>query len=102
VLRRTGSCAARRPDPHGGRRVTEKRTWYRAAQPPSAALTDRRTLTRLYRWALLVRVLVGLLAYALTLYADLPVVEDALFYEEIGYEVAQNWLSGRGVDFDTL
>jgi len=45
---------------------------------------------------------VGLLAYALTLYADLPIVEDAQFYEEIGYEVAQNWLSGMEVDFDAL
>jgi hypothetical protein len=59
-------------------------------------------LTQLYRWAFVVRVLVGFLAYALTLYADLPIVEDARFYEEIGYEVAQNWLSGRAVDFDTL
>lgn len=50
----------------------------------------------------MVRVLVGLLAYALTLYADLPIVEDARFYEEMGYEVAQDWLSGKGVDFDAL
>jgi len=82
--------------------VTEQRTRYRAVQPSNAVLTERRALTRLYRWALIVRVLVGLLAYTLTLYADLPVVEDALFYEEVGYEVAQNWLSGSGVDFDTL
>jgi hypothetical protein len=45
---------------------------------------------------------VGLLAYALTLYSDLNVVEDARFYEEMGYEVAQDWLSGRAVDFDGL
>jgi len=50
----------------------------------------------------LVRVLVGFLAYALTLYADLPIVEDARFYEEMGYEVAQDWLSGKSVDFDAL
>ena len=59
-------------------------------------------MTRLYSWAFLVRVVVGLLAYALTLYGDLPIVEDARFYEEMGYEVAENWLSGREVDFDTL
>lgn len=74
----------------------------RAVWPRNAALTERRTLTQLYRWAFLVRVFVGLLAYALTQYADLPIVEDAQFYEEIGYEVAQNWLSGREVDFDDL
>jgi len=72
------------------------------ARLPSPALVERRALTQLYRWAFLVRVLVGFLAYALTVYADLPIVEDARFYEEIGYEVAQNWLSGRAVDFDTL
>ena len=71
-------------------------------RPRSPALSERRTLSQLYRWAFLVRVLVGLLAYALTLYADLPVVEDALFYEEMGYEVARAWVSGNSVDFDTL
>ena len=74
----------------------------RAGWPLSAALTERRTVTLLYRWAFLVRVFVGLLAYALTVYGDLPIVEDAQFYEEMGYEVAQNWLSGREVDFDDL
>ena len=64
--------------------------------------TERRTVARLYGWALLVRILVGFLAYALTLYADLPIVEDARFYEEMGYEVAQDWLSGKSVDFDSL
>ena len=48
------------------------------------------------------RVLVGLLAYALTIFADLPIVEDAQFYEEMGYEVARDWLSGSRVDFDAL
>jgi hypothetical protein len=67
-----------------------------------AAPTGRQALARLYRWAFLVRVLVGLLAFALTQYADLSIIEDAGFYEEMGYEVAQDWLSGRWVDFDTL
>lgn len=70
---------------------------YRGVSDPEA-----RTIRRLYSWAFLVRVLVGLLAYALTLYADLPIVEDAQFYEEMGYEVAQDWLSGREIDLDTL
>jgi hypothetical protein len=72
------------------------------AQPLSAAPTERRALTRLYRWALLVRACVGLLAYALTQYADLPIVEDAKFYEEAGYELAQSWLAGTGVGADEL
>jgi hypothetical protein len=73
-----------------------------AVRPRSMAVTERRALTQLYRWAFLVRVLVGFLAYALTMYADLPIVEDARFYEEMGYEVAQDWLLGKAVDFDTL
>jgi hypothetical protein len=73
-----------------------------AVRARTTAATDKRTVTRLYRWAVLVRVLVGFLAYALTIYADLPIVEDARFYEEMGYEVAQDWLSGKVVDFDAL
>lgn len=75
---------------------------YGVVESRSVALPQKRALTQLYRWAFFVRALVGLVAYALTLYADLPIVEDALFYEEQGYEVAQEWLSGRGVDFATL
>ncbi len=63
---------------------------------------EGRTIRRLYWWAFLVRVLMGLLAYTLTLYADLPIVEDAQFYEEMGHDVAQDWLSGKAVDFDAL
>ena len=63
---------------------------------------EKGTVRRLYGWAFLVRILVGLLAYALALYADVPIVEDARFYEEMGSEVAQDWLSGKAVDFDTL
>jgi hypothetical protein len=73
-----------------------------AVLPRSTVPSERRVLTRLYRWAFVVRVLVGFLAYALTMYAELPIVEDARFYEEMGYEVAQDWLSGKRVDFDTL
>lgn len=71
-------------------------------RPRTVAVIEKRTVARLYGWACLVRVLVGFLAYALTLYADLPIVEDARFYEEMGYEVAQDWLSGKDVDFDAL
>ena len=63
---------------------------------------DRRTARRLYGWAFVIRALVGFLAYALTIYGDLPIVEDARFYEQIGYEVAEDWLSGKSVDFESL
>ena len=62
----------------------------------------RRTARRLYGWAFVIRALVGFLAYALTIYGDLPIVEDARFYEQIGYEVAEDWLSGKSVDFNSL
>jgi len=70
---------------------------YRRVSDPTA-----RTIWRLYWWAFLARALVGILAYTLTLSADLPIVEDAQFYEEMGYEVAQDWLAGREVDFSAL
>src|SRR5713101_10190589 len=75
-----------------------------AASRPYRGMSDPegRTIRRLYWWAFLVRVLMGLLAYTLTVYAELPIVEDARFYEEMGYEVAQDWLSGKSVDFDAL
>ena len=73
-----------------------------AVRARTAAGTEKRNVAQLYGWAFLVRALVGFLAYALTMYADLPIVEDARFYEEVGYEVAQDWLSGRTVDFDAL
>ena len=59
-------------------------------------------LAQLYWWALFVRALVGLVAYVVALYAGVSVVEDAQFYEEIAHEIAQTWLSGGRVDFDTL
>ena len=71
--------------------------------PRPAALTgERRFLRRLYGWAFLSRVLAGLSAYAVTFYVDVPIIEDAHFYEEIGYEMARSWLSGRDVDFAAL
>jgi len=73
-----------------------------AVRPRTSSRTEKRSVTRLYGWAFLVRVLVGFVAYALTMYADLPIVEDARFYEEVGYEVAQDWLSGKDVDFNAL
>lgn len=70
---------------------------YRGVSDPEAP-----SIQRLYWWALAVRVLVGLVVYALTLFSDVPLLEDALYYEEMGYSVASDWLSGRSVDFSTL
>jgi hypothetical protein len=70
---------------------------YRRVPDPEA-----RTIWRLYWWALVVRAAAGLTAYVLTQYTDVPFFEDALYYEEMGYSVASDWLSGRSVDFTTL
>lgn len=70
---------------------------YRGVSDPEA-----RTIRRLYWWAFAVRALAGLVAYVLTQYADVLLFEDALYYEEMGYSVASDWLAGRSVDFSTL
>jgi hypothetical protein len=57
---------------------------------------------QIYWWALAVRLLAGLGAYFVDQLTTVPVLEDAAFYEEIGYAVARSWLSGRSVDFETL
>jgi hypothetical protein len=61
---------------------------------------ERRDLAQIYKWAFVVRALVGLLAYVLTLFTDVPFLEDALFYEEKGYAVARAWLADRSVDLE--
>lgn len=63
---------------------------------------ERRTARHLYWWAFVVRSLAGLVAYVLTQYTDVPFFEDALYYEEVGYSIASDWLSGRSVDFASL
>jgi hypothetical protein len=56
---------------------------------------DARATRRLYLWAFFTRASVGLLAYVLNEYFDEPFLEDALFYEDVGYSLASDWLSGR-------
>jgi hypothetical protein len=57
---------------------------------------------RIFVLAFLARAVVGIMAYLLTLYTSVPFLEDALWYEEEGYSVAQEWLSGRWGALDTL
>jgi hypothetical protein len=63
---------------------------------------DIRMTRRLYWGAFIVRALAGLVAYVLTLYTEVTLFEDALYYEEMGYGIAREWLAGRSVDFDVL
>jgi hypothetical protein len=57
---------------------------------------------RIFVWAFLARAVVGIVAYLLTVYTEVPFLEDALWYEDVGYSVAQEWLSGRWGALDTL
>ena len=67
-----------------------------------ASTLEARTILHLFCWALVLRAAAGLGAYILTQYTDVPFFEDALYYEEMGYSIANDWLSGRSVDFATL
>jgi hypothetical protein len=57
---------------------------------------------RIFVSAFVARAVVGIVAYLLTVYSSVPFLEDALWYEEEGYSVAQEWLSGRWGALDTL
>jgi hypothetical protein len=72
------------------------RSLRRVPDPRSAAAhLDRRFARQIYWWALLTRAGVGILAWLLTRYWGLPLLQDALFYEQAGYGAAQEWLSGQ-------
>lgn len=57
---------------------------------------------QIFFWAFLARAVVGIAAYLLTVYTEVPFLEDALWYEEQGYSVAREWLEGRWQALDTL
>ena len=50
---------------------------------------------RLYVIALVVRAVAGIGGYIATEYFDIPLLQDALYYEEVGHSVALEWLSGE-------
>jgi hypothetical protein len=58
-------------------------------------MTQARDWYRLYWWSFGVRFLVGLAGWLLTLYTDVPFLQDAQYYEERASEVAQNWQAGE-------
>lgn len=49
---------------------------------------------RLYLIAFAIRVMAGIGGYIATEHFAIPLLQDALYYEEVGYSVAQEWLSG--------
>lgn len=52
-------------------------------------------MRRIYWWSFLLRAGAGLIGWALTISALIPLLQDALGYERLGTLVAQDWLAGR-------
>ena len=52
-------------------------------------------MRRLYLWALAFRFSAGMLGWLLTLLINIPFLQDAFYYEQIGTGIARDWLSGR-------
>src|SRR5437867_5336978 len=50
---------------------------------------------RLYLIAFVMRAVAGIGAYIATEYLDIPLLQDALYYEQVGHSVAREWLSGE-------
>jgi hypothetical protein len=63
---------------------------------------DNWSVRQIYVWAFVVRALAGVAAYVLTQTMDTPFLEDALWYEYMGYNVASDWLSGGSGGLDAL
>jgi hypothetical protein len=66
------------------------------------SLREHSAARRIFVWAFLARAVLSIVAYLLTVHTQVPFLEDALWYEEQGYSVAQEWLSGRWEALDTL
>jgi hypothetical protein len=58
-------------------------------------LSEAALLRRLYWTSFALRLSVGLFALFLTRAYKLPMMEDALFYSELGADTAKSWLSGQ-------
>ncbi len=63
---------------------------------------DSRVIRPIYWWAFAVRALAGILAYVATQYFDLLILEDAMYYEDMGYYVAGQWLAGTDANVSDL
>src|SRR5579872_446763 len=63
-----------------------------AREAESVAGYDMR---RLYVWALVFRFGAGMSGWLLTLTVNIPFLQDAFYYEELGAGIARDWLAGR-------
>src|SRR3972149_4969130 len=56
---------------------------------------EQRQLRRLYGWSFALRFSLGVGGWLLTQFAEIPLLQDALYYEEVGAGLAHDWLAGR-------
>jgi hypothetical protein len=57
-------------------------------------IDEAEELRRLYRWSFAVRFGFGLAAWGATQFLNIGLVKDAGFYQQIGEELAQDWMNG--------
>jgi hypothetical protein len=53
------------------------------------------TLRRLYWWSFAIRVSLGMAGWLLMQFTRIELLQDAIYYEEVGAEIAHDWLNGR-------
>lgn len=58
-------------------------------------MNDAHFVRQLYWFSFLARAGIGIIGWFLTLYVELPFLQDALHYEQLGQQVAEDWLDGR-------
>jgi len=56
---------------------------------------EARFLRRLYSWSFATRVSIGLLGWFATRFINIPLLQDAVYYETVAAGVANDWLHGR-------
>lgn len=56
--------------------------------------SEELALRRIYRWAFAVRTIIGITAWLVTVFLEIPMMEDALHYEEMGWQVVNEWIAG--------
>jgi hypothetical protein len=56
-------------------------------------------LRRLYWWSFGLRFCTGVAGWLLMQFLDIPLLQDAEYYEQVGAGIARDWLSGRSSDW---
>jgi hypothetical protein len=107
----TGDIDARREDagdgtspscsPNASRPSLVRRRVSASRPARLAPLDERHWERRLYWWSFVARFGVGLLGWIIAYFElfNLPLLQDSLYYEEVGASVANEWLAGRSSEW---